>query len=70
MKIEIGPFPEAPKLGEDVEITDRKSLYFGKIGKVVREGEKGGFWIMHQDGNEVYHPWGYQKINTQEAHPE
>lgn len=63
--IAIGPFPEGPKIGDRVKITDLKSTYYGREGVVVRKGNRGGFYILHEDGEEVYHPWGYEKIRSQ-----
>jgi len=65
-QIQVGPFPEAPKLGEMVEIIDPKSKYYGQTGKVVKEGKTGGLYIKHDDGQEVYHPWGWERVRKSE----
>ena len=51
------------KIGDTVKITDAKTLYYGKSGKVTKQGESGGCYVQfNKDENSVYFPWGYQRI--------
>jgi hypothetical protein len=46
-------------IGKTVEITNFRSAYYGQCGVVVDKGFKGGVYVRHDDGETVYHPWGY-----------
>ncbi len=52
------------KEGEMVRITDIRSVYYGQIGEVDREGKTGGLYIKHSDGQVVYHPWGFERVSA------
>lgn len=52
------------KAGESVVIVDPTSAYCGQIGVVDRRGDSGGLWIKHEDGQVVYHPWGYDIVRV------
>lgn len=62
--IHFGPFPEDPKQGDKVKITDYRSTFYGQVGVCEKQGERGGWWVRHEDGRLVYHPLGYQKVAT------
>jgi hypothetical protein len=54
------------KPGDRVLITNERAGYFGQTGKLVRIGPTGCFYVLHADGNEICHPWGVTRLQSED----
>lgn len=59
--------PDEFKRGDKVKITDHVSAYYNKVGTVSNLSTlTGGLYVQYENGNTVYHPWGYELVEQSE----
>lgn len=51
------------EIGDILQVTNERHICYGKAGRVVGKGIKGGYYLQFDDKDEsIYIPFGYKKI--------